>query len=119
MSIACEFFQLDFTDEFEKNVVTYTSTIDHFLWNRNLTRKILCSGVLHSINNTSDHSPIYCDVDKGISLMKKARKENTNYRRVHIKDMNLEDWETYRNTLQVRLERLKPPECADCRYTLW
>ena len=115
MNIACEFFQLDFTHEFEMNDVTYTSAIDHFLWNRNLTRRILCSGVLHSINNTSDHSPIYCDVDKGISLMKKARKENTKYTRVHIKDMNLEDWETYRNTLQVRLERLKPPECADCR----
>ena len=37
-----------------------TTTIDHFLWNESVSNQISDAGVVHSIDNNSDHSPVYC-----------------------------------------------------------
>ena len=48
-------FDVDYTHEFEKNGLTYTSTIDHILWNECFRKNVKNSGVLHLPENTSDH----------------------------------------------------------------
>ena len=39
---------------------TRFSTLDHFIWSKSLDDFVTDAGVLHSIDNMSDHSPIYC-----------------------------------------------------------
>ena len=55
-------FQVDFTHCHELENVTHVSTIDHFFWNEELSSQVLDAGVIHSHENNSDHSPIYCVV---------------------------------------------------------
>ena len=55
-------FELDFTCHHEINGVTYLSAIDQ---NEALDDCIDQAGVLHMIDNSSDHSVIYCVVDVG------------------------------------------------------
>ena len=56
-------FNVDYTHHHEVNGQSYISTIDHFLWNKDLCDKIVDSGVIHHPSNMYDHSPIYCKVD--------------------------------------------------------
>ena len=58
-------FDIDFTCIHETNGISHTSIIDHFMWNEGLNACISDCGVVHSIENQSDHSPIYCVVDCG------------------------------------------------------
>ena len=51
-------FYIDFTHESEKDGITFTSTLDHIFWNTDLRKAVLDSGVVHLIDNTSDHHPI-------------------------------------------------------------
>ena len=48
-------FKVDYTHEFEMNEITYTSTIDHVLWNECFSQNVINAGVLHLPGNTSDH----------------------------------------------------------------
>ena len=60
-------FDIDYTHEFENEGVTYFSTIDHIVWNTGLNKKIQTAGVFHRLDNTSDHIPIYCDLQLACS----------------------------------------------------
>ena len=55
-------FDVDYTHEFENNGLTYTSTINRILWNEYFRKNVKNSGVLHLPENTSDHSPIFCNI---------------------------------------------------------
>ena len=50
--------QIDFTCVNYVNVVT--STIDHFFCSSEIGNAILDAGVIHSPDNRSDHSQVYC-----------------------------------------------------------
>ena len=60
----------DFNCDFERKTKfveliegkTFTSTIDHFFWNNKMTSIIDDAGVLHPLENLSDHEPIYCTI---------------------------------------------------------
>ena len=53
-----EIFQADFTHTFSVDERTYTSTLDHFFWNEQLNDRVKDAGVLHLVENTSDHAVI-------------------------------------------------------------
>lgn len=53
-------YDVDFTHCFEINDNSYTSRIDHFFYNESLLDRIDDAGVLHLLDNKSDHCPIYC-----------------------------------------------------------
>ena len=59
-------FEIDFTMCHEINEQFQVATLDHFFWNQNLEDKVLDAGVIHSPNNFSDHSPIYCFINEDI-----------------------------------------------------
>ena len=56
-------FPIDFTHIFEVDDVHHTSTIDHFFWKEKLSNSIVEADVLHLPDNTSDHCPIYCQIN--------------------------------------------------------
>ena len=60
---AWERFQIDFTHVHEMNEHSYVSTVDHFFWPDTLDDAVIEAGVIHSVDNPSDHSPIYCVLD--------------------------------------------------------
>ena len=53
-------FPIDFTHVQDINGKSYTSTLDHFLWSENVAEKVTDAGVLHLLDNLSDHCPVYC-----------------------------------------------------------
>ena len=58
-------YPIDYTHACEVNEVTFTSTIDHFVWSEGIDSNIIDAGVLHLPQNLSDHCPIYCVVKVG------------------------------------------------------
>ena len=54
-----ELFNVDFTHSHVIDDVTHVSIIDYFLWNQGLTPFIEECGVLHLVENNSDHEPAY------------------------------------------------------------
>ena len=56
-------YEIDFTHSHELENVSHVSIIDHFLWNQGLIKYIEDCGVLHLLENNSDHEPIYCVID--------------------------------------------------------
>ena len=55
-------FDVDYTHEFENNGITYTSRIDHVLWNEYFLKNVINAGVLQFPENKSDNSPIFCNI---------------------------------------------------------
>ena len=53
-------YDVDFTHVTEREGSTYTSTIDHFIWNEGFQDYVDDAGVIHVPENMSDHSPVYC-----------------------------------------------------------
>ena len=55
-------FEIDFTHCHEVEETAHFSTIDHFFWNEKFSEQVEDAGVIHSPDNSSDHSPIFCVV---------------------------------------------------------
>ena len=53
-------YQVDFTHVTEREGSTFTSIIDHFIWDEGFKQHVEDAGVLHVPENMSDHSPVYC-----------------------------------------------------------
>ena len=107
-------FDIDYTHEFENEGVTYFSTIDHIVWNTGLNKKIQTAGVFHRLDNTSDHIPIYCDLQLACSG---TNIENESKRKTASTHASFEetDWMKFNQELDSGLKRLQVPECVTCR----
>ena len=106
LSNAWKMFDVDFTHEFEKEGTTYTSTIDHINWNDKLGDRVETAGVVHLVGNTSDHHPIYCDLqfnckEDGVSLPKRTGKSKI--KRVSTQVLDEEDWAKFQKELDNKL----------------
>ena len=109
-------FEVDFTHEFEKDGVTYTSTLDYLLWNTELRRSVLNSGVLHTVTNTSDHHPIYFDLAKTFeSNDAKPQPDQETKGSISTKALDEEDWNHFTTQLEGELSHVAVPKCADCQ----
>ena len=107
-------FKVDYTHEFELDDKSYTSTIDHIIWNENLFANVLKAGVMHHPGNTSDHSPIFCKInDTCISDIKNNDKGLSNH--VNFKSLKPSDWTDYTNIVDEKLRTTHIPDCVNCR----
>ena len=108
-------FTVDFTysQEIQENLMT--STIDHFFWNESLSNQILDAGVVHSIDNSSDHSPVYCVIkvehNKVADTPGVARASRPNWRAASTVEK-----EAFKQALSDNLYELEIPDSiALCR----
>ena len=115
LSLAWKEFNVDYTHEFEKDDVTYTSTLDHIIWNNTLRENVSDAGVLHVVANTSDHSPIYCDLRKNIELDNEPPPDKDNKTGISTKTMDDSDWDTFMAQLDQDLTQISVPGCTDCK----
>ena len=115
LETACDSFKIDYTHEFENNNITYTSTIDHIVWNKKLKAKVIECDVIHSIHNTSDHSPIYCEINIKLNSEKDSQEESTKNKDFKIKTLNDDDWQKFHDVLDANLKNIDIPKCCECR----
>ena len=111
---AWKIYEVDYTHEFEKDDVSYTSTIDHIVWNSELSDTVLDAGVLHIVTNTSDHSPIYCDLNKVLSTEKKEQISEVKQNKISTKVLDESDWNCFYQELDHKLMLQTVPNCMDC-----
>ena len=108
-------FNVDYTHEFEINEVTHTSTIDHVIWNECFFKNVISTGVLHLPGNTSDHSPIFCNIKNNYL---KATDESGNLRSydngLNLRNLKPVDWQGYATTLERKLRDVDVPQCVKC-----
>ena len=72
-----ENFHVDYTHVHEANGITYTSILDHFFCSQSLDNEMIEAGVIHHVDNKSDHEPIYCVMKLGDSIEPtQSQKEN-------------------------------------------
>lgn len=107
-----EKFVIDFTHSFECDDNCYVSTLDHFFWSQNMSSSIIKADVLHLLNNTSDHCPIYCAVQIS-SLHPSEAMSYKNVVKPSWKKASKTDKENYRVTLDSQLRSLTKPYCID------
>ena len=90
------------------------STIDHFIWPEHTGSAVLDAGVLHLIDNPSDHCPIYCIVDH-LQLYKSEEKQGNFEPKPSWKRATDEQTEEFRLALVEKFKRLHIPRSAiDC-----
>ena len=111
-----EKFSVDFTCAHEINEENMaTSTIDHFFCSSEISDLVSDAGVLHSPDNKSDHSPVYCifsnftiklDItDARVKHPKPSWKSSTEEQRTH-----------YEFELEHKLGSISIPPCVlECR----
>ena len=56
-------FEVDFICTFEREGVSFTSTLDHFYFSERILPTVKDAVGVHNPENTSDHEPIYCVLD--------------------------------------------------------
>ena len=57
-----ERFPVDFTHICFRDDQAFVHTLDHFLWGEAAEETIVDAGVIHHVDNDSDHSPIFCNM---------------------------------------------------------
>ena len=96
---------------------TYTSLIDHFFWNNNLSESVVDAGVIHVPENMSDHSPIFCKIK--LSLINAVMEKKSHGLKNTIPKWNKaneEQKENYNIILSRKLEQINlSMECLNCR----
>ena len=108
-------FHVDFTHEFENNGKTHTSVIDHFAWNEELSKRVTSAGVDHLVENTSDHHPIFCNIEYACKQVKTSSAAKMSKKEISLKILKDDDWEKFYQNLDMKLKNLNTPDCVNCR----
>ena len=109
-------FEVDFTCIHANNGDNFaTSVIDHFICSSELGNNMVDAGVIHSADNCSDHSPIYC-VLSSLNLSLDASHEIRRTSKPSWKSSSLEQKDLYKYRLEESLNNIIVPQCLlECR----
>ena len=115
ISSAWDKFEADFTCYGEVGGVTRTSTIDHISYSEGLAAALSDAGVLHLVENRSDHCPIYAVFDS-ITVQKDAVKNVDKVAKPSWKRASDIQKSEYSNKLEQKLCQLNiPASITECR----
>ena len=114
---SCDVHQIDFTHSAEINDVVHMSTIDHFFWNSASNSSIIDAGVLHLIDNLSDHSPVFCKIKtqlaQKITSSPSLKQQSTTPCWKKATEVQKQE---YHNNVNKLLQELRIPTCvATCK----
>ena len=102
-------FDADFTHVHEANGVTSTSLIYHFCHNDASDDFIEEAGVIHVIDNYSDHCPIYCMVDCELITANNVA-QSTCPARPSWRQAETEEKNNFVNIIDYKLKHLETPQ---------
>ena len=109
LQIAWNKFDIDFTHVHEVNEVCSVAIIDHFFWSDSLDSSVTEAGVIHSIENSSDHSPIYCVIDSQ-NLKQNETKLSSSVPKPSWKKASEDEKGFFRETLSSKLSKISIPD---------
>ena len=101
-------FPVDFTRSQQNENQFISSTLDHFFWNEDLDEQIIDAGVLHSSDNDSDHSPIYC-VLKSQPVLAEHQNDNLAQDKPSWRKASPEERNDFQNLLNENLTAIEIP----------
>ena len=101
-------FPVDFTRSQQNENQFIFSTLDHFFWNEDLDEQIIDAGVLHSSDNDSDHSPIYC-VLKSQPVLAEHQNDNLAQDKPSWRKASPEERNDFQNLLNENLTAIEIP----------
>ena len=114
--MSCSKFDVDFTHVSVRNDVTFVHTLDHFLWGDGTEDAIVDAGVIHLVENESDHSPIFCNYvmpKVAPNVSEKSRKYQKS--KPSWKQASTEEKVSFKLSLSEKLENVAKPESTHCR----
>ena len=95
------------------NNVMHTSVIDHFMSNSRLFNTVTTADVIHSSDNHSGHSPIFCKFN--VEQLNLEMEEQVSVPRPSWEKANLEEQAAYKETLGDLLSTVRTPvQCDHC-----
>ena len=104
-------FEVDFTCIQNNNGENFTtSIIDHFIFSNELGNYITDAGVIHSADNSSDHSPVFC-VLSALNLKLDTSHEIRGSSKPSWKTSSLEQKALYKYSLEKNLNSITVPHC--------
>ena len=107
--------EVDFTCVNEVNEVTRVSKLDHFFLSHNLRCLVDNAGVIHHIDNKSDHCPIY-SVFKSLEIKEEAKLSCDARPKPSWRRANQEEKKQFHDGLEERLSSVKcPASVAQCK----
>ena len=107
--VSWNLFEIDFTHCQELQDSSYFSTVDHFFMSHDLAQHVCDAGVLHSVDNSSDHDPIYCTI-KVEPVEESRAKVNTGSRKPCWSKASPEEKQSFKVTLDDFLSHVEVPE---------
>ena len=96
------------------NGVAHVCTIDHFFWNEAMNDLVEDAGVLHLVDNQSDHCPIYCVLNTaGFETV--SQKQKISPPKPSWKKATQQQKDTFKSNLEEKLLSISlPSEAKDC-----
>ena len=95
-------YNVDFTCYHDLLGEFHTSVLDHFFWSDAVCDAVVDAGVLHLVDNKSDHCPIYCVLDLAVLVTSEA-PPTRHKPRPSWKRATLEQKEEYKSILDEKL----------------
>ena len=115
LSRAWDYFAVDFTCTYEREGVTYTSTLDQFYYSEIIQPKVLDAGVIHHLENTSDHEPIYC-VLESMKIVQSNAQPSAHRPRPSWRLAGQAEKDQYKYMLDTELGAVMvPAQLSDCQ----
>ena len=109
-------FEVDFTCTYEREGVSFTSTLDHFYFSERILPIVKEAGGIHHPENASDHEPIYCVLDS-ITIVQTIAQPKESHPRPSWRLASQKEKEQYKCILDIELSSIMIPtqlsECSD------
>ena len=114
-----EDYEVDFTCVSEANEVTHVSKLDHFFLSQNMKNQVENAGVIHSLENKSDHCPIY-SVFKSLEIKQEAKLSCDAQPKPSWRRANEEQKKQFKCVLEEKLRSVQqqcPASVTQCKDT--
>ena len=113
-----DMFNVEFTRASFDNItgmLTSSSVIDHFFFSERLSGLVMDAGIINSVDNNSDHLPVYCVLES--LLIKTDNSEPVNCaQKLSWKNSSPENKAMYKETLEGLLSGISVPHSVmSCR----
>lgn len=86
-----------------------------FLWGEGTDSDILDAGVLHLVENESDHCPIFCNIALEEIVPAPQKHSSTFKQKPSWKKATSEEKETFKVTVDDKLNNVRAPDSRACR----
>ena len=113
LKISWSKFHVDFTHVTVRNDAVFTHILDHFLWGEGTDRDIIDAGVIHHVDNESDHCPIFCCFNVP-PISTPVNHSSTKPSKPNWKNSSPEEKIRFAETLSVKLDHVDIPLSVEC-----